>query len=569
MPPTESSLRFIVRANIREVKRAFKEVAREAVGLGKASKRSGADAASSTKKTAVQYDKTAKTVKGLNAEIAKVGASSKKSAQQAVKAARQLELGFSRAVKGQRDFGFPEITKSSKELGNTIKTTGKVAEAAAKKSTSAWGLFNKGIISVSSLVSGLIITFGGFQIVNAIRQWATEVVNFESAFANVRTLVNEAKVDVDSLRRGILDLGGSLGSATELTRGLYQTLSAGVAASSAVQFLATSAKFAKAALTDTFTAVDVVTTIINAYGRSVEEAGQVTDTLFQIIKEGKTTGPELASSLGRVIATAATLKVDLPDVGAALATMTKGGVNTRESVTALNQALFTFLKPTQQALQLAKQMGVELSATRIETEGFANVLADLAEKTEGNKRATATFFGNIRALKAVLTLTGSQAGEYSRIQESMADSIGAVNEALEKQSNTLAFQASALWVNFQKLLVSTSNDIGFITQRLKNLNTALEDQKVGVSVLGDLFIYLRDLGSFLQEFKTSALVAGLVAAAAAIGVLFAKAGSLAGGVLALKGVFYWANRLFGYGPSFSVCQGYCGRRSRHHCDSRP
>ena len=391
MPPAESSLRFVVRANIREVKRAFKEVMRDVVGIGKASKDSGASAVSSTKKTAVQYDKTAKTVRGLNAEIAKVGVSSKKSAQQAVRAARQLELGFSRAVKGQRDFGFPAAIKSSKELGTAVKATGKAAETAAKKGTSAWGLFNKGIISASSLVSGLVITFGGFQIVNAIRQWAAEVINFESAFANVRTLVDEAKVNVDSLRRGILDLGGSLGSATELTRGLYQTLSAGVQASSAVKFLATSAKFARAALTDTFTAVDVVTTIINAYGRSVEEAGQVTDTLFQVIKEGKTTGPELASSLGRVIATAATLNVSLPEVGAALATMTKGGVNTRESVTALNQALFTFLKPTSQAIQLAKQMGVELSATRIETEGFANVLADLAKKTEGNKRGHRDF----------------------------------------------------------------------------------------------------------------------------------------------------------------------------------
>ena len=87
--------------------------------------------------------------------------------------------------------------------------------------------------------------------------------------------------------------------------------------------------------------------------------------------------------------------------------------------------------------------------------------------------------------------------------------------------------------------------------------------------MGDVLIYLKDLASFLQRFKTEVLAVGLVAAAVAIGVLFVKAGSLVGGVVALKAVFAGLGAYLGGGLLVVFAQGYCGYRSRRPCDCRP
>lgn len=378
---------------------------------------------------------------------------------------------------------FNEVKKSVEGVGKAAKKTGDQGQSGFQR-------FAGAIIGLQTLVSGLVITFAGFQIVNAIRQWGKEIIDFNKEFANVTTLIDTSEVSVQSLRTELLDLGGSLGSASELARGLYQTLSAGVAPAQAVRFVAEAAMFAQAALTDTFTAVDVLTTVINAYGLSATQAGEVSDKLFEIIKQGKTTGEELSGALGRVIPTAATLNVSFNELGAALATMTKGGINTNESVTSLNQAMLSFLKPTKQASDLAKKLDIDLTADALASKGFAAALKDMAEKTRGNAEATAILFGNVRALKAILTLTGPQAQEFERILVQMGLAAGNTAIAFEKQTGTLGFQMTALWNNLTKLFISSRAEASGVTVILRDMNLAMEEGTKGGNFLAKTGLFL-------------------------------------------------------------------------------
>ena len=60
---------------------------------------------------------------------------------------------------------------------------------------------------------------------------------FNQAFANVSTLVDTSTVDMGKMQSELLALDNRLGSATELTDGLYQAISASVEPTKAVQFV--------------------------------------------------------------------------------------------------------------------------------------------------------------------------------------------------------------------------------------------------------------------------------------------------------------------------------------------
>ncbi len=102
--------------------------------------------------------------------------------------------------------------------------------------------------------------------------------DFEQQMANVSTMLAEPEKHMGRFRQGIREMAVEFGESTEtLAGGLYDILSASIPAEKALDVLAVSAKAAKAGMTDTATAADAITTVLNAYGLSAEHAASVSD----------------------------------------------------------------------------------------------------------------------------------------------------------------------------------------------------------------------------------------------------------------------------------------------------
>ena len=141
--------------------------------------------------------------------------------------------------------------------------------------------------------------------------------------SNVNTIIDETKISTQNLTKDLLKLDPALGNTTDLTNGLYQSFSSGAeTAEEAMQTTVDSAKFAKAALTDTYTAVDVLTTAVNAYGKESMTTTQASDIFFTTIKKGKLTGEQLAGSIGQSIPLFASAKINLNELASGMAAMT-------------------------------------------------------------------------------------------------------------------------------------------------------------------------------------------------------------------------------------------------------
>jgi TP901 family phage tail tape measure protein len=367
----------------------------------------------------------------------------------------------------------------------------------------------------SSKMMGVGIAAAGAVMVAALASSIKTTNEFVKAFANVRTLVDETAVDMGTMQNELLALDSRLGSAKNLTEGLYQALSASVDPAKAVKFVGEAAKFAQAALTDTNTAVDAITTALNAYRFEADKAADVSDIFFQIVKRGKTTGDQLAKSIGNVIPTAATLNVSLEELGASLATMTKQGINTNVATTQLTQLMQAFIKPSEEMTAAIQEFGFESGSALIKTEGLEGALKFLEEATGGNIEEMAKLIPNVRGLKGALALTGNAAKIFEQDLVAMNNASGAVNEAFGKQEltfETLKNQTEKLQIAIGTLLLPTLFDITNVaTEFLTTLTelTSTENKIVKESreletttgTLVDLYKEYRSVSEKLKDAK--------------------------------------------------------------------
>jgi TP901 family phage tail tape measure protein len=263
---------------------------------------------------------------------------------------------------------------------------------------------------------------------------------FNVAMAEVSTLVDTATTDMGALTSQVRSLSKEYGQMPVDTAGaLYTTISAGYGdAADATVMLEGAMKLARGGITDTGTAIDGLTSIMNSYGMSADQVSGVSDQMFVSMKAGKTTIGELSGSLGKVTPLASAAGVGLDHLLSATSALTLGGLSTSEAVTSLRGMLSAVLKPTSEAQKMAASLGIEFSGAAVKSMGLAGWLAHVKEKTSGNQESMSKLFGSVEALSGVLALTGNQAGSFSSILEQMGNSTGATDEAFKKVNESAA-----------------------------------------------------------------------------------------------------------------------------------
>jgi len=294
--------------------------------------------------------------------------------------------------------------------------------------------------AVASKVGTGLLTMGAglaAPVVGGVKAYA----DFEKQMAAVSTMVDDTDAHMGRFSQGVRDMSKEFGEGTgTLAKGLYDILSASVPAEQALGVLEVSAKAAKAGMTDTGVAADAITTILNSYALSADQAGSVSDLLFSIVKRGKTTMGELAPSIGMVATMASSGGVSLEEMGAALATMTRNGVQTQNAVTALNAIITSFLTPTKDAVEAAAGLGFEMSAATLKSEGLKGIFDKMAALPPD---AVAKLFPNVRALRGVLPALQNMVGFTDDIA-AMGDRAGATEAQLVKVVDTIDFKFGQL-----------------------------------------------------------------------------------------------------------------------------
>jgi TP901 family phage tail tape measure protein len=379
------------------------------------------------------------------------------------------------------DKGTPVV----KQFGSEVSKAADVMETKGRKSTqnmdSALGKLDLSFGKVIKGAAGMAAGFAGFQGAAAVITGAVKsMAAFEAEMANVNTLLGGSTVSMEQLRKEVIKLPPELGSTTELAKGLYQALSAGVEPAKAVAFVGDAAKLAAAGLTETDTAVKVLTAAMDAYGLGAEKAGHISDVLFTAVKLGKTDMDGLASSISNVLPIAQTMGVSFEETAATVTTLTKAFPSVDQAVTGLRSAFSSMI----QNADKFRALGIDLKQV-IAEKGLTGAMEALKTATGGNIETLQKLVPDIEGLSAVVALTGAQFDTQKENVKAFNVTLGATDEAHEKIQNTAEKAAEKLANTWDRLIQQAGDELlPVLTDVTNTLSDTLTVDRMAGAVSG-------------------------------------------------------------------------------------
>jgi len=304
-------------------------------------------------------------------------------------------------------------------------------------------------------------------------------LEFEHAMKEVQTISYATQKNFEGISEAILELSTQVpDAASKLVKAYYQIVSAGYDGAEALDVLSVSAKLATATITDTFNAADVLTYVMNAYGKAAGTATEIADKLFTVVKLGKVKMQELASSLSMVTGLAAEAGMSFNDLASFYAEAVKKiqphivSTGIRGFVTALLRAS----KEGAESAEAAKKMGIEFNVATLKTKGLAYMLNQMATATKGQKEKLMELFPNVRGLIGLLAAMTNEGINFIETSDKIVNSTGNMTDGFIIMVEDTTNQMAILKNNIAKkmkpigdLLVVTVN------KTVKSINKMFED----------------------------------------------------------------------------------------------
>ena len=412
-----------------------------------------------------------------------------------------------------------EAQRSTEQLGDTIQEA--LDTTPADNMTNAMGSLEDGISDTgdAALKTGDIIkanlvseavTQGIQKLGSALKAAASNAVSMamsnETAFAKASTLLSGD--DLTKYFEGLIEMSNRTGVAfTDLAESMYSALSAGVPQDNVLEFVENTINLSKGGFTQTATAIDIVTTALNAYQMEMSEATHVQDVLITTQNLGKTTVDELASNMGKLIPTANGVNVAFDQLGAMYATVTANGVATAETTTYLNAMInelgasgSTAEKAMQAATAGTDMAGKKISEISAMGYDVTDVLKLMDEYAQSTGKSLSDMFSSSEGAKAANILLSNAESFKSNIT-AMIDSTGAAATAAETMMDTTAEKTQVAKNQIDNLTSAIAEQLlPAIGETAQSVSDALDSsgiktvaETVGSFISGTLTLLLKNI----------------------------------------------------------------------------
>lgn len=343
---------------------------------------------------------------------------------------------------------------------------------------------------------------------------------FDTGIREVTTLLGDVseqgiKTMGDEIKKSSIEFGQAL---DKMTKAKYDIISAGFNdAADSSTLLAQSAKLAVAGVSNVSKTADVLTTVLNAYGKTAGDAKHISDVLFTTVRLGKTTIDQLASSFGNAASIAPQLGVSVEAVAAGISTLTARGIDTAEATTALQATFVNFLKPSEDLKQRLHEIGFESGKAAIGALGFQGALKKVTDgSTEAEKAA---LFPNIRAMKAVFPLVGTAAEDFAKKLDETKKAAGSTETAYNKMTDSLGFRLKQAKAKIDSAVVGIGEGLAPLAEGFAFVTGAISDMgAAGGRMLGSFVALTAGVWAFSGAITALAGPLGIVAALLGVGL---------------------------------------------------
>jgi TP901 family phage tail tape measure protein len=407
-------------------------------------------------------------------------------------------LKFSREAKAAED--------DLDRIGDKADQAGQSAE----KGSGGWGKFSK--------AAGLAAAAGVVAAGKLAHTAVNAAMDFDKGMREVYTLLpgisGEAMAEMESQVQSFARATGVLPE--ESMPALYQALSAGVPQDNVFEFLETANQAAVGGVTDLTTAVDGITSVVNAYGDDVIDAAKASDLMFTAVRLGKTDFGQLSGSLYNVIPTAAAAGVAFEDVAAGVAALTAQGTPTSVATTQMRQMFVELSKKGTATDKVFRKIAGQSFKEFVKGGGNVQEALQLLERhADKSNLGINDLFGSVEAGGAALALTGQGTEAFGDALDEMGNASGATAAAYDTMNTGLGKSIERLRAMKEMAILSLGKAL---TPHVEKAADYLENNLVPALKAGHAW------------FKRNSTVIGVVAAViggAVAGLLAYKAVVLA------------------------------------------
>lgn len=345
--------------------------------------------------------------------------------------------------------------KASEEVekfGDKSEETGKQSEESSKKS-------RDGIKELQGVLASAGIAATLNEIKNGFFDCSEAAAQFETSTAMVATIADTSQKSLSSISKEVRTYSNETGeAASDMAEATYQAISASVNTADAAAFAGTATKLAVGGFTSATTAVDVLTTAINAYGLAASDATQLSDYLITTQNLGKTSVDQLAQSVGKVIPLASAYNVQMDNLSSAYAVLTANGIATAESGTYL-KSMLNELGDTGSGVSEVLLNSTGKTFAQLMEQGYSlgDVMAMLGNAVDGDSTAFNALWNSTEAGIGALSLFNAGADKYNSVLESMRTSAGATEKAYSTMADTTDKSKQRMENAFNNLKISVGD----------------------------------------------------------------------------------------------------------------
>lgn len=345
--------------------------------------------------------------------------------------------------------------KASEEVekfGDKSEETGKQSEESSKKG-------RDGIKELQGVLASAGIAATLNEIKNGFFDCSEAAAQFETSTAMVATIADTSQKSLSSISKEVRSYSNETGeAASDMAEATYQAISASINTADAAAFAGTATKLAVGGFTSATTAVDVLTTAINAYGLAASDATQLSDYLITTQNLGKTSVGQLAQSVGKVIPLASAYNVQMDNLSSAYAVLTANGIATAESGTYL-KSMLNELGDTGSGVSEVLLNSTGKTFAQLMEQGYSlgDVMAMLGNAVDGDSTAFNALWNSTEAGIGALSLFNAGADKYNSVLESMRTSAGATEKAYSTMADTTDKSKQRMENAFNNLKISVGD----------------------------------------------------------------------------------------------------------------
>lgn len=330
----------------------------------------------------------------------------------------------------------------------------------------------KSASSVDALASALVAS--GLQqtvedVAESLLDFSEAASTFELSVAKIYTLADPSAVSKETMKAGILEISSDYKVAAEkIGEAVYQALSAGVDTANVLEFVRQSTQLSVAGFSDAATAVDVLTTILNAYGLKASQTEAVASKLVKTQDLGKVSVDQLGAVLGRIIPSAAAYGVNLDNIAAAYANMTASGINAENTTTYLSTMLDELADTGSSVASVLKEKtGKSFSELMAAGLSLGDVLDVLGDSVGNDMAQFSGLWSSATAGKAAIALLNAGADVFNTTLDQMANSSGAVAANYDKLASTSEFASRRMETAAENLKIAVGDQLNPVLNELK------------------------------------------------------------------------------------------------------